>query len=164
MLTVDERAKEMLFTAIRAAGIEDNHNVRREAQWIDGPSHTRRLEDAALAALTTAINQLDEARAELAAEREKFTMHTAEVGAWLALLTEVFGIEADNVRDACSKVYDAAKEARAVALEAAEKQLNKSMVEWQKELGLPAPHPTDTPLSYARFAWQAAIRALQDKP
>lgn len=52
--------------------------------------------------------ELEQTKLELAREREKFIMHTAEVGAWLSLLTATFGVTADNVRDACSKVIDAA--------------------------------------------------------
>lgn len=47
------------------------------------------------------------------------------------------------------------------ALEAAAKVLNKHPLEWQKELGLPGPAENDTPVSWARFIWQSAIRNLK---
>ena len=44
----------------------------------------------------------------LATEREKFTMHTAEVNAWLALLAEAFGVNEEKISEACSAIHDAA--------------------------------------------------------
>lgn len=46
---------------------------------------------------------------ELAAQREKFAMHTAEVSAWLATLAELFDVKADLVSDTCVRIFDAAK-------------------------------------------------------
>ncbi len=46
---------------------------------------------------------------ELAQEREKFIMHTAEVGAWLAAFADLFGVKVETVATACIQIYDAAK-------------------------------------------------------
>lgn len=54
---------------------------------------------------------------ELAVEREKFLMHTAEVSAWLSVLGDVFGVKAETVRDSCSQIFDAAKAMRAANAE-----------------------------------------------
>lgn len=56
-----------------------------------------------------ALDEVERLRTELAAEREKFLMHTAEVGAWLSALADVFGVKATTVKDSCSQIYDAAK-------------------------------------------------------
>lgn len=52
------------------------------------------------------IASLEAVTRELAAEREKFTMHTAEVGAWLSLIADQFGINTGDVRSTCSLIAD----------------------------------------------------------
>jgi hypothetical protein len=52
-------------------------------------------------------------------------------------------------------------EARNEALEEAANALNKPVLMWQKELKLRGPNPIDSPVSYARFVWQEAIRTLK---
>lgn len=56
---------------------------------------------------------------DLAEAREKFTMHTAAVGAWLGALSSEFGIAMDgetlDVQTACTKIMDRAQQYRALA-------------------------------------------------
>lgn len=58
---VKDRARELLFREIEAAGILQSHNVRREAVSpmgaIYGNGHTRNLEDAALRAIEAALSE-----------------------------------------------------------------------------------------------------------
>ena len=74
---------------------------------------TQERVDEIVAEETAALRaQIETLTRDLATERERFIMHTAEVSAWLSALADIFGIKAENVREACSMIYDAAKSLR----------------------------------------------------
>lgn len=63
--------------------------------------------------VTALIEEVKSLRLELAKEREKFLMHTAEVGAWLSTLADLFDARGVNVSETCLKVFVAAQALKA---------------------------------------------------
>lgn len=63
--------------------------------------------------IETAEAALEQSQREVAVERERFTMHTAEVHAWLSGLAQTFGLPGGDVRTTCSAIMDAADKLKA---------------------------------------------------
>lgn len=115
-------AYQIVGTFLDYVGAHDTAQGQNILDYLNGDADARDplpFTHSILASIPIPTGRAEALEALLAAEREKFTMHTAHVAAWFGALLEEFGVADEGVQmdvaTACTRAMDEAKRLRALS-------------------------------------------------